>query len=59
MPSTIGWLAVAVVAGALTGRLLGHWSMVTGWVHRCLQDPISRTRDSQPHRHEESIRRTS
>ena len=40
MPSTIGWLAVAVAAGALVGLMIGHWSMVAAWLHRCMEDPV-------------------
>lgn len=41
MPSTIVWLAVAVVAGALVGRALGHWTALSGRIGRWLQDPIA------------------
>ena len=40
MPSTIGWLAVAVAAGALLGLAIGHWPAVTGWLHRLVEDPV-------------------
>lgn len=40
MPSTIGWLAVAVAAGALVGLLFGHWAAVTAWLHRIVEDPV-------------------
>ena len=40
MPSTIGWLAVAVAAGALVGLAIGHWPAVTGWLHRLVEDPV-------------------
>lgn len=40
MPSTIGWLAVAIAVGALAGLAIGHWSMVTAWLHHCLEDPV-------------------
>ncbi|MGH9282715.1 MAG: hypothetical protein ACRD0S_07230 [Acidimicrobiales bacterium] len=39
MPSTIVWLVVAVAAGVLVGRALGHWSAVTGRLGRWLRDP--------------------
>ncbi|MGH9153596.1 MAG: hypothetical protein ACRD03_14600 [Acidimicrobiales bacterium] len=39
MPSTIGWLAVAVAAGALVGLAIGHWPAVAAWVHRIVEDP--------------------
>lgn len=41
MPSTIGWLAVAVALGALVGLAIGHWSAVSGWVARHLEDPVA------------------
>ena len=44
MPSTIGWLAVAIAAGSLLGLMIGHWSMVTAWLRRCIEDPVG-----QPH----------
>lgn len=44
MPSTIGWLAVAIAAGSLLGLLIGHWSMVTAWLHRCIEDPVGQPR---------------
>ena len=40
VPSTIGWLAVAVAAGALVGLMIGHWSSVAAWLHRCVEDPV-------------------
>lgn len=43
MPSTIGWLTVAVAAGSLLGLMIGHWSMVTAWLHRCIEDPVGQT----------------
>lgn len=39
MPSTIGWYAVAIASGALAGLAIGHWTMVSGWFGRFLQDP--------------------
>lgn len=39
MPSTIAWLAVAVATGALAGLALGHWTSVSAWWGRVLQDP--------------------
>lgn len=39
MPSTIGWLAVAIATGSLAGRMIGHWPVVSGWLRRCLEDP--------------------
>ena len=42
MPSTIVWLAVAVGSGALVGRALGHWSVVSGFLDRCLRDPVAK-----------------
>jgi hypothetical protein len=52
MPSTIVWLAVAVVAGALVGRALEHWSVVAGRVGRWLRDPVAAPPPSAdpPHR---------
>lgn len=41
MPSTIVWLAVAIALGSLVGLMLGHWSTVTAWLHRCLEDPVA------------------
>ena len=40
MPSTIGWLAVAIAAGAMVGLAVGHWATVTAWLHRCVEDPV-------------------
>lgn len=40
MPSTIGWLALAVAVGSLTGLTIGHWPVVARWLHRCLEDPV-------------------
>jgi len=48
MPSTIGWLAVAIAAGSLVGLMVGHWSAVAGWLHRCLEDPVARPTDADP-----------
>ena len=45
MPSTIGWLAVAVAAGAMVGLAIGHWATVTGWLHRLVEDPVPPTDD--------------
>ncbi len=45
MPSTIGWLAVAIAVGSLVGVVLGHWTVVAAWLHRCLEDPVGRPRD--------------
>ena len=42
MPSTLWWLAVAVIAGGLVGLAVGHWSAVARWVHRRLEDPVAR-----------------
>ena len=40
MPSTIGWLAVAIAAGALGGLMIGHWATVAAWLHRIVEDPV-------------------
>jgi hypothetical protein len=40
VPSTIGWLAIAVAVGALVGLAIGHWPAVTGWLHRLVEDPV-------------------
>lgn len=40
MPSTIGWLAVAVAAGALVGLAIGHWPAVAACLHRLVEDPV-------------------
>ena len=40
MPSTIGWLAVAVAAGAFAGLAIAHWPAVTAWLHRLVEDPV-------------------
>lgn len=45
MPLTIGWLAVAIAAGSLMGLMIGHWSLVAQWLHRCLEDPVGRPPD--------------
>ena len=50
MPSTIGWLAVAIATGSLVGLGLGHWSTVAGWLHRCLEDPVGQPRDADRER---------
>lgn len=42
MSSTIGWLAMAIAAGSLAGVTIGHWPVVAGWLHRCLEDPVGR-----------------
>ncbi len=46
MPSTIGWLAVAIAVGSLVGLVLGHWTVVAARLHRCLEDPVGRPRDA-------------
>lgn len=48
MPSTIGWLAVAVATGSLVGLTIGHWSVVAAWLHRCVEDPVGRARGGEP-----------
>ena len=47
MPSSLWWLAVAIVAGGLVGLAMGHWSAVAGWVHRRLEDPVARRGDER------------
>ncbi|HET9442548.1 MAG TPA: hypothetical protein VFO65_04450 [Acidimicrobiales bacterium] len=49
MPSTIGWLAVAVATGALAGVTIGHWGTVAAWLHRIVEDPaVPATVDVDP-----------
>lgn len=59
MPSTIGWLAVAVAAGSLAGLFVGHWSTVAGWLHRCVEDPVGRRHADGTTALGERTRRTS
>lgn len=59
MPSTIGWLAVAIAAGTIAGLMIGHWSMVAGWLHRCLEDPVGRPRTDGIAPLDERVERTS
>lgn len=42
MPSTIGWLALAIALGSLTGLVIGHWHAIAGWLGRCMEDPVGR-----------------
>lgn len=49
MPSTIGWLAVAITAGGLVGLMIGHWSMVTAWLHHCIEDPVGQPPEAACH----------
>ena len=51
MPSTIGWLAVAITAGSLLGLTIGHWSIVAAWLHRCLEDPVGQPHDAAQRAH--------
>ena len=51
MPSTIGWLAVAVTAGSLLGLTIGHWSIVAAWLHRWLEDPVGQQPDAAHRAH--------
>jgi len=46
MPSTVGWLALAIAVGSLVGLVLGHWAAVAAWLHRCLEDPVGRPNDA-------------
>lgn len=46
MPSTIGWLAVAITAGSLLGLMIGHWSTVTAWLHHFIEDPVGQAPDA-------------
>lgn len=41
MPSTIVWFTLAVMAGAVVGLALGHWSAVSARWARWLEDPVS------------------
>ena len=59
MPSTIGWLAVAVATGALVGLLVGHWSTVGAWLHRAVEDPVVPPTDEREPPVDERLGRTS
>lgn len=59
MPSTIGWLAVAVAAGALTGLTVGHWADVAAWMHRLVEDPAPPAPDERDVPVDERLGRTS
>lgn len=44
--TTIGWLAVAIATGSIVGLVIGHWSTVATWLHRCMEDPVGRPWDA-------------
>ena len=59
MPSTIGWLAVAVATGALLGLMVGHWAAVSTWLHRLVEDPAPPVADDRDVPVDDRLGRTS
>ena len=59
MPSAIGWLAVAVAAGALVGLMMGLWATVAAWLHRLVEDPVPPVTDDRDVPVDERLGRTS